>query len=491
MSTAALATLLLPLTKDAIRARIISGLQGAGFPTGDWAPTAQGGLENGVIDMVAGALADLLGSKLALAIAAGFLDFGTGDWLAFWAKQFYLLDRNPATSTIQAITLTCAVEAGPYTVAAGDLIVIGAGSIDGANRYQSIEGGTIPKGAGILSDVSAVVLQFQAESPGAAFDDAPLTITTLVTSLAGVTARNARILTPSPAALVTGGASTGQIRPFQTVAGVAPDQDRFRIWITASGQGQSGTLAQFQLSTDDGLTWIGPLTAAPIWNFAGGCSVAFEDSPLTSPSFVAGDVFFWANTSILTQGSDAETDTRLATRCRSRFLTLSDVPSVGTVEIWAKTAAPEVARVRVLSDANVANTMLVYLGSSSGRASPGTVIAVQKYISDRLDSLEAANVFSVDTQAVAVTGSVQVPRLSLVAVQTQAEKNWTDYLASIDIGGTVRLSELQQAVMDAGALDYSALVITGGSPNLTIGSSQVAVPPDGSTLFNALGWEPV
>lgn len=489
--TAPLASLLLPLTKEQIRQRILSGLQLAGLPTSDWAPTAQGGIENGVIDMADRTIVDLVAAKLAAGIAGGFLDFAKGDWLTFWAWFFFGLERNLASSTIQAITLKCAPSAGPYTVEPGDLLVIGTGTIDGANRYRNIEGGTVLPGAGSFVGPAAMVLQFQAENPGSAYDDVPGSVQTLVTSLPGVTAINERVFTPNPAAIVSGGGSRGQIFFSQTTPGVPPSQDRFRIQIVASGQGQTSPLMQFRFSTDDGRTWSFPATTVGFYDIPGGCRVTFQDSPLTSPSFVAGDVFFSGNTSILQQGSDAESDERLIARCRARFLTLSDVPSSGTVALWARLADPTVARVRVLADLTVANRMLVYVGGSSGRAAPATVVAVQAYITARLDPSEAANVLSVDTRAVAPTGSVTVPRLQLAAIQTRAEQLWTDYLASVDIGGTVRLAELEQAVMDAGATDYTGLALTGGGPNIVLGNNEVAVPPDGSTLVNALSWEPI
>jgi Baseplate J-like protein len=491
--TATLTELRSPLTQEQVRQRILNGLLAAGFPTSDWAPTAQGGIENGLVDMVARTLVEKMGgAKLAAAIDSGFLDFAVGLWLDFWGQHFYGLTRAPASHTVQAITLTNAFGAGAHTVAAGDLVVMGAGTTEGANHYRSLEAAVIPDGAGVVPSVPPVVLRFQAENPGSSYDDAPDTIVTLVTSLAGVTAINRRILFPAPAAIVTGGGSRGQVVPSQTTPGEPPVQDRFRVEITASGNGSAAPLAQFRYSTDDGESWNGPYAASSAFLIPGGCTVAFQDSP-TNPSFVVGDVFFWGNTSILEQGSNAETDERLVGRCRARWLTLSDVPSSGTVEIWAKLAAPEVARVRVYADPNTANRMLVYVGSSSGRAAPATVVAVQKYITDRLDPSEAANVLSVVARSIYPTGTVQVPRLQLADVQTAAEQLWTDYLASVDIAGTVRLAKLKQALKDAGATatDYSSLALTGGSPNIVLGDNHVPVPPDGQTLIDALTWEPI
>lgn len=462
--TASLASLRAPFTVDQVRQRILSGLTAAGFPVSDWAPTSAGGIENGIIDAVAGTLANLGAQKLADAISSGFLDFGRGAWLAFWAKQFYLVEKNAATSTIQAITIKCAPDAGPYTVAVGDLIVIAAGSATGANRYRNIEGGVIPSGAGVLRSIPEVIWQFQAENPGSAYSDPPDTILTLVTSLAGVLIRNSRILTPSPAALVTGGGGRGQVIPYQSTPGTPPRQDRFRIRITKSGQVTGAAIAQFVFSTDDGATWSSPQSVASLLDLPGGCSVSFLESVVTGNSFLEGDVYFWGNVAILQQGSDEESDARLAGRCRARWLTLSDVPSSGTVELWAKLAAPEVARVRVVSDPNAANRALVYIASSAGPAAPATVVAVQAFISARLDPNEAANVLSVSTRAIPVAGGVSVPRLALAAVQTKAQALWSAYLAGIETGGTARLAELEQAVIDAGAVDYSGLRFPLGLP---------------------------
>jgi hypothetical protein len=479
--TTALATLLLPMTADQVGARIRANLVASGFPVSDWAPTSQGGLENGLVDMVAGTLVDRAAQKVTDGIASGFLDFAAGDWLTFWAKQFYGLDRNPATSTVQSVTVTCSADAGPYNEAAGDLIV--ASSATG-NRYVSIEAAAIPSGG-------SVQVQFQAEAPGSGYADPPLTIDTLVTALPGVTVSNARILTPDPAAIVIGGGSQGAIHPMETFEGIPPTSDRYRLQIIASGQSAAAPLARFQVSTDDGLTWVGPFSAGALVGLPGGCTAAFVDSLTANPSFIAGDVFFWANTAIIKQGSDAETDARLIERCRARWLTLSDVPGVGTVELWAKIAAPEVVRVRAVSDPNSANRLLVYVGSASGRAAPDTVVHVQQYVTPRLDVGEIANVLSVKTRAIVPTGTVTASRLTIGKIQAAANAAWLAYLDGLRSGATVRLAVLKQILKDAGAQDYSSLALTGGSPNIVLGIDEVPVMADGTSLTTALGWVPV
>lgn len=497
--TTSLADLISQMTKAQLREMIRSGLQGQGLPTSDWTPAAQGGIENGAIDMVAGTLADLEGAKLAEAIRGGHLGLAAGDWMTFLAGSYYLNERNPATATVQAITLTCVVTAGPYVIVVDDLVVSGASG----NKYRNIE-------AGVLQPGASIVLRFQAEAPGASYNDAAETLTTLVTSLPGVTVVNKKIFTPNPAALVAGSASKGllyvQEIPQPSIGDAsasaqsstsigqafsqsfAVSKDRFRVRITKTGK--VGT-AKFSISVDDGRTWSEQAIAVGLVDTQYGVRLLFTDNPATSSSFVDGDIFFFAATPIVQQGSDAETDPRLAGRSRARWLTLSDVPSPGTVELWAKTASPEVARVKVLADTNAANRVLVYIGSSAGRAAPDTVVAVQQYVSDRLDPDEGATVQSVAIYEVVVTGSVKVPRLLIAQAQQDAERLWTTYLASVDIGGAVRLSELQQALKDAGAIDYDNLVITGGSPNVVIAQDQVASPKDGTTLLTALIWEAI
>jgi hypothetical protein len=147
-----------------------------------------------------------------------------------------------------------------------------------------------------------------------------------------------------------------------------------------------------------------------------------------------------------------------------------------------------VVRVKVVSEPSIANRMLVYVSGSAGPAAPLTVIAVQKYITDRLTPPEGATVLPVDLHPISPSGSAQAPRTSLAAVQAQADLNWLAYLASVDIGGTVRLAELQQAIMDAGAKNFSGLSI-GGSPNVVLTGTEV--PEAVSSLTALLNWQAV
>lgn len=482
MSTAPLADLVQPLSAAQLAQHVLTGLAADGLPIGDWAPTISGGIERGIIDMVAGTIADYGSGKVADAVAGGFLRRAKSDWLTFLAKTLYRLERIPATYTVQLISLLNSTTGAPQTFKAGELWVTGPSG----NKYQSIEGGTLTVGGA----VGSLVLLFQAENPGASYNDVSGTLTTLVTSRPGVTAINRATIYPFPAGLAIGGTSKGRIEPIvaATFGGVLL-QDRYRIRIVKSGTVAART-AQFSFSTDDGRTWSpaqGVTKSVVLPNT--GCALLFYDSAVSASSFVAGDEFYFANTAVVQQGSDVESDAQLAARCRARWLTLSDVPTPGTVELWARLASPEVNRVRVASDPNAANTMLVYLAGSSGRIGPQTSLTVQAYLTARLEDGENANALSVDVHQIAVTGNVQVPREQMAAIQTAAERNWTAYLASIPIGGAVVLAELEQAVMDAGARDFLSAAITGGSPNVVLSGNEVAVPASGTTLVSALNWE--
>jgi hypothetical protein len=467
-----LAQLRQPMTADELRARIVAGLQAAGFPVRDWPPTKAGGLENGTIDMVAGTLADLEGQKLADAISGGFLDLAVGRSATFLAKHYYRIERVPATFTVQTIQLICAATAGPYSINTGDLVVTGPTG----NHYRNLDGGRLESGR-------ALSLLFQAEGAGAAYADPIDTLTILVTSLPGVIVTNPRLMNPSPAALVTGTRSTGQIIPLTPITLTAPLADNFRVRIDESGQVGS---ARYSVSIDNGKTYSTSMVLQLIQAVPGGAVILAKEDPSSAQPFIADEVFFWAATPIVQQGSDEETDERLASRSRARWLTLSDVPTPGTVALWAREAAPEVARVRVVSEPNLASRMLVYVAGSAGAAAPATVVAVQRYITDRLTPPEGATVLPVVLHTIVPAGSVLAPRNRLADVQAAAEQNWLAYLATVDIGGTVRLAELQQAVMDAGAMNFSGLTI-GGAPNIVLGGTEV--PRATGTLTTLLNWQ--
>jgi hypothetical protein len=137
----------------------------------------------------------------------------------------------------------------------------------------------------------------------------------------------------------------------------------------------------------------------------------------------------------------------------------------------------------------------VFIAGPTATATPTQVSDVQSYIDVRVSDIESANVQSAAALTVTPSGIVYVRRGKLGAVQLAANTAWTDYIAGLPIGGDlpggiVRLSELEDALMDAGAYDVSGLELNGAASNLTLSRTQCAVLDSGS-LATQLTWREV
>ena len=109
----------------------------------------------------------------------------SGDWLDLVGEARYGLKRNPAVAAVHSVLLTDAGNAGPFNITAGQLWVANTASLGGATplRFTNQAGGVLSKGG-------TLALPCQAEQAGAAYDVGIGTITTLITSLPGVTVTN-------------------------------------------------------------------------------------------------------------------------------------------------------------------------------------------------------------------------------------------------------------------------------------------------------------
>jgi uncharacterized phage protein gp47/JayE len=147
------------------------------FPVTSW---REGDVARTLVEIDAKSLSEL--SLLVAAIAAGgFRTTAKGAWLKLLAREVYGIEFNAAQVTAGAVVLTDAGGAGPFTVAPGQLWFASASGL----RFQSAntENLTLPQG-GTLS------VPVRAESPGAAYNVANGSITSMLTPLPGVTCAN-------------------------------------------------------------------------------------------------------------------------------------------------------------------------------------------------------------------------------------------------------------------------------------------------------------
>lgn len=167
----ALSLLLTALSEHEAAARV----QGLRFPVTDW---HSGGVVHTLLRMQAEGLADL--SRLIPKVAAmGFLQYADGASLDELALSQYGLTRKPALYTYGLVTLSAEEGFGPYTIEPEQMWL---GTPSGL-RFLNVEGGVLPQG-GSLS------LMVRAESPGAAYNVPPGSISVLHTPLPGVTCTN-------------------------------------------------------------------------------------------------------------------------------------------------------------------------------------------------------------------------------------------------------------------------------------------------------------
>jgi hypothetical protein len=479
MSTPNLSDLIAEVSVDQIKQRLITILQGLGLPVNDW---SSGSFPRQVVQMQSQALSDLVASAQPEIIKGGFLDLANDQWLPLKASQDFDTEQLKATFTVQLVTLTCAGGAGPYTIAAGDLVAVAPTN----NRYRNITSGT-------LTSSVPLVLQFQAESPGAAYSDPSGSINKLVTTLAGVTISNSA---PDFTNVVQGPSGTGTIAPSRTVGGTPPTLAAFLIRIDASGVIGTGG---WSYSTTGGQSFTSVGAISSTFALPGGTTITFTNGAGT-PSFIAGDFFSFETpgSAIITQGRDLETSAALVARCKARWTSLSDVPTNDKITLWALASSDSINRVRIRASSITAGQIDVFLAGPGGGVSGTTVKAAQDYILARLGISEKVSVQSSTGLAIPVSGTVFVSASLLASSQSKAQLAWQQYLSGSSIADTIRLSRLEQILMDAMAGDHnadlgsggSAIALTGGTPNIVLAANQVAVP-DSVFLSVALTWIPV
>jgi phage-related baseplate assembly protein len=161
--------LLRTLTSDeALQTMIFPILTSLKFPATSW---HSGGIARTLIELLAKLVSEYTATRQVLT-ASRYNRSAIGDWLTLLSSSHFSNDRYPATFTVIDQPLTTAIGAGPYTVAAGDSILIDA---DG-RPFRNMAGFT-------LTTNTTQVVRYRAEFAGVI----PLpTAPSLQTPLAGV-----------------------------------------------------------------------------------------------------------------------------------------------------------------------------------------------------------------------------------------------------------------------------------------------------------------
>jgi uncharacterized phage protein gp47/JayE len=170
-----LADLIETTTQDEELTDLLAAAATAGFPTTSW---QSGSVPRTLLEIDA-QLNSGVRSNVADIAKGGFLDLSTAGWLTLLAKSVFDEDRVAAVITQGGATLTCASNAGPYTIGLRSLWV----STAGGKRFTNITAGTLSTGG-------TLALSWEAEQAGSSYNVAANTITVMTTPLAGVTVNN-------------------------------------------------------------------------------------------------------------------------------------------------------------------------------------------------------------------------------------------------------------------------------------------------------------
>jgi len=158
-------------TPTAILVRLLAFAKAMKLPTMSWGPK---NFLLAAFQIFALVLGEQFGTVIVAIAKSGFRTQALGDWLTLIAKEFYGVDRNPATFTVVSATLANA-GASPQTVAAGDLYLEALGGL----LYRNTAGGTIAAGG-------TLTLSWQAEHAGIGYNLGGEALIGLTTPIVGV-----------------------------------------------------------------------------------------------------------------------------------------------------------------------------------------------------------------------------------------------------------------------------------------------------------------
>lgn len=468
--------LLNPITIDQLRQVLIGILQSQNDPITDWNPGAERLTQ---MQYSALSLNELLANLFPKMAGSSYFEFApSSSWIDLIAEQLFDETRVAAVLTQQTLRLDSDGTFGPFVV---DSNFVVSSPLTG-NRYYAITGGTLTTGA-----PNSLVITVQAEGPNdparaKLYADGPNTLTVLANPWRGVTATNAPPTFSGVSTTPTPALGLGVV----TLSGTSPAiPTAYDVQIVRDGQ---NTTAQFKYRTNGG-SWSATQNMAATFAI-GTVTVHFtNDAGGSDPSFRTGDVYSFTSpgSPIVRPGTPAETDVALVQRCYDLWPDLAAFP-VDKRVTWAKEANAAVKRVAVAVDPTYPGRQLVTIAGAPGAAPLGSPVidSVQTAIDQkegigRLDLVAAASNVTV-TATNATGGQVTVAREKRADVEAAANVIWAAYVDGTDIGGVARLAKLEQVLIDAGATDVTGLLLNGAAANVVLGTNEVAVAADLSSL---------
>jgi hypothetical protein len=166
--------LLTPIPAAQFRSTMVNLLVALGVPANQW---RSGGVASTILTVVSNTF-EMFSTLMTEALASNFLDYASGSWLVLLAYYVYGVTAQPATFASGQLTLTN-TGGGIY-----DYPLNGALFGNGTVQYTNEQSFSLGASSSVTFDIVATVA-------GAVGSAAPGTITTMVTTMLGVTCTNA------------------------------------------------------------------------------------------------------------------------------------------------------------------------------------------------------------------------------------------------------------------------------------------------------------
>lgn len=166
-------------------------------------------------------------------------------------------------------------------------------------------------------------------------------------------------------------------------------------------------------------------------------------------------------------GTDEETDESVRIRCRARWPDLGTGTTALVYEGWARTAAPEITRLRVFEDAPHTGQVRIVAASAAGALPSAALQAVRDYIEPRRTLTVAVSVDSATDITVPVRATVYVKAAYGKNAYQLITGALTRYQATLDIGAPIYRAVLIEQIM---------LAAGGGAINAVLQSPAMDMP---------------
>jgi len=324
---------------------------------------------------------------------------------------------------------------------------------------------------------------FKAELAGSKYNDQSSSGSILLISppLLGVTLTNPAG-TFTSVALVGGG--TGSVTPSGSPT--SPHQ----VTVRFDSPGAVG-VASCSYSLD-GAPYVPVGISNPFAIGSTGITVTLANGA-SGTSFLTGDKFSFSTPGswITVTGSDDESNTALAQRCRNRWSTLSPIPTNSFYQLIAQSTpnvGSQVTQALVTTDAVVNDQVNIVVAGPLGALPPATVALIQTYVNTRVPLTDKPLVISPSTLNVTLGAVVTCPASVAVAAQAAIQVAMTNYVLSVGINGTLKIAAIIDLIMEAlrsvtgtatgvapTGCDVSGVTINGVAANLTLGSATTFV----------------